>query len=134
MKNGLILLGVTLSVAAFAGMMRVKTDVQTMDRERLRMVNERADLRETKRVLEAEWALLASPERLEKLAAGKGYVPGSALMIIPLRPGGDEVSISTPMVVKGVKGAKVVEVATSETELVQPEPDVGQSAPRVGPQ
>lgn len=84
MKNGLILLAVGLSVAAFAGMMRVKTDVQTMDRERYKLVLERADLRENKRVLEAEWALLASPERLEKLAAGRGYVPGTALSIVPV--------------------------------------------------
>lgn len=84
MKNGLILLAVGLSVTAFAGMMRVKTDVQTMDRERLKLVMERAELRETKRVLEAEWALLASPDRLQKLAAGKGYVEGSALAIVPM--------------------------------------------------
>lgn len=42
-------------MAAFAGMMRIKTDVQTMDRKRLQLVRERAELRETKRVLEAEW-------------------------------------------------------------------------------
>ncbi|MBI1308861.1 MAG: hypothetical protein GC129_03240 [Proteobacteria bacterium] len=86
MKNGLMLLAVGLSVAAFAGMMRVKTDVQTMDRERYKLVLERADLRESKRVLEAEWALVASPDRLEALAAGRGYIPGTALAIVPLDP------------------------------------------------
>lgn len=92
MKNGLILLAVGLSVAAFAGMMRVKTDVQTMDRERLKLVLQRAELRETKRVLEAEWALLASPDRLQKLAAMRGgYVPGSALALVPM-----EVSDTSP--------------------------------------
>ncbi len=81
MKNGLILAALVLSLLAFAGMMRVKTDVQTMDRERQRLVRDRAELRETKRVLEAEWALLASPERLQEIAdkAGKVYLNGSAL-------------------------------------------------------
>ena len=85
MKNSLVLLAVVLSVAAFAGMMRIKTDVQTMDRERLRLVRERAELRETKRVLEAEWALLASPDRLAKLVDTSKYVPASALDVMPLR-------------------------------------------------
>lgn len=93
MKNGLILLAVGLSVAAFAGMMRVKTDVQTMDRERLKLVNERAQLRETKRVLEAEWALLASPERLQRLSVGRGYVPGSATAMQRMVP----VSLTQPV-------------------------------------
>jgi hypothetical protein len=88
MKNGLILTALLLSLLAFAGMMRIKTDVQTMDRERLRLVNERAELRETKRVLEAEWALLASPERLQQIAdkAGKIYFNGSALSQISFVP------------------------------------------------
>ncbi|RYG59842.1 MAG: hypothetical protein EON60_09160 [Alphaproteobacteria bacterium] len=86
MKNSLVLLAVVLSVAAFAGMMRIKTDVQTMDRERLRLVRERAELRETKRVLEAEWALLASPDRLAKLMNGKAYVAANSINIVPLMP------------------------------------------------
>ncbi|NBV54545.1 MAG: hypothetical protein EBR79_02400 [Proteobacteria bacterium] len=87
MKNSFLLLAVALTLAAFAGMMRVKTDVQTMDRERLQLVRERAQLKETKRVLEAEWALLAGPDRLQRLAAGKGYVAGSALNVVPLSDG-----------------------------------------------
>lgn len=86
MRNSLVLLAVVLSVAAFAGMMRIKTDVQTMDRARMRLVTERAQLRETKRVLEAEWALLASPRRLGNLVQGMGYVPASALDVLPLAP------------------------------------------------
>ena len=88
MKNGIILVALIFGLLAFAGMMRIKTEVQTMDRERLKLVNERAVLRETKRVLEAEWALLASPERLQAIAsgAGKTYVNGSALAQIPLVP------------------------------------------------
>jgi|GEM_PF-3908382 len=86
MKNGLMLLGVLLTVAAFAGMMRIKTDVQTMDRLRLKLVHERAELRETKRVLEAEWALLSSPERLEKMTGGRGYVRARPIDVIPLVP------------------------------------------------
>lgn len=86
MRNSLVLLAVVLSVAAFAGMMRIKTDVQTMDRARLRLVTERAVLRETKRVLEAEWALLASPRRLRALVQGMGYVPASAMDVVSLSP------------------------------------------------
>lgn len=84
MKNSLVLLAVVLSVAAFAGMMRIKTDVQTMDRERLRLVRERAELRETKRVLEAEWALLASPDRLARLVDMRKYVPANATNVVSL--------------------------------------------------
>ncbi len=84
MKNSLILLAVVLTVAAFAGMMRIKTDVQTMDRQRLQLVRERAELRETKRVLEAEWALLASPNRMERVVKGEPYRTATALDVIPL--------------------------------------------------
>src|SRR5262245_25447104 len=130
MKNGLILLAVGLSVTAFAGMMRVKTDVQTMDRERLRLVNERADLRETKRVLEAEWALLASPERLEKLVAGKGYIPGSALRVISLVPReGEPGFVSGTVVSEGMSGGKIM-AAVSATVAAS----VTQAPSRVGPQ
>jgi hypothetical protein len=100
MKTGIILVALILALLAFAGMMRIKTDVQTMDRERQRLVNERGELRETKRVLEAEWALLASPERLQLIAdkAGKTYVNGSALAQIPLeRP----YAVSASAVVSG---------------------------------
>lgn len=84
MKNTLLLLGLVLTLAAFAGMMRIKTDVQTMDRERLKLVRERAGLRETKRVLEAEWALLASPARLEHLVRQRGYVAAAPTFVVPL--------------------------------------------------
>jgi hypothetical protein len=99
MKNGLVLVSVTIMLASFAGMMRIKTDVQTMDRERQRLVNTRAELRETKRVQEAEWALLASPERLQALAyaLGKGYRPGSAMDYEPLIPPQPLVTLATPV-------------------------------------
>lgn len=96
MKNSLVLLAVVLSVAAFAGMMRIKTDVQTMDRERMRLVRERAELRETKRVLEAEWALLASPDRLAKLVNTAKYVPASALDLMPLMPAVSLTTVPSP--------------------------------------
>jgi hypothetical protein len=106
MRNSLVLLAVLLSVAAFAGMMRIKTDVQTMDRKRLQLVRERADLRETKRVLEAEWALLASPSRMERVVQTMGYVPATALDVIaPM----DVISGTTP-VVRGVSGSAVAAV------------------------
>jgi hypothetical protein len=113
MKNSLVLLAVVLSVAAFAGMMRIKTDVQTMDRERMKLVNERAQLRETKRVLEAEWALLASPERMERLVRDKGYVPATALAVIPLVPVSSSVAPVVAVSASVVVSAAEVQVSTS---------------------
>lgn len=121
MRNSLVLLAVLLSVAAFAGMMRIKTDVQTMDRQRLKLVRERAELRETKRVMEAEWALLASPNRMERVVRGMGYVPATALDVIaPV----ERVS-GTVAAAKGVSGSAVAAllgaglVSRSEVEMVQ---------------
>jgi hypothetical protein len=111
MKNSLVLLAVVLSVAAFAGMMRIKTDVQTMDRERMRLVRERAELRETKRVLEAEWALLASPDRLGRLVQGMGYVPASALDVVPLQ--GPSLAVSGGLVSGTVSLSTVVSPVAS---------------------
>jgi hypothetical protein len=105
MKNGIILLALIMGLLAFAGMMRIKTDVQTMDRERLQLVNQRASLRETKRVLEAEWALLASPERLQQIAnrAGKTYVNGSALAQVRfLLPAQTDSETASPTVIQGM--------------------------------
>jgi hypothetical protein len=96
-KNSLILLAVALTLAAFAGMMRVKTDVQTMDRERLKLVAQRAELKETKRVLEAEWALLASPERLARLVRERGYEKAAPTNIIPLEGPAKVVSPAAPV-------------------------------------
>lgn len=119
MKNSLVLLAVVLSVAAFAGMMRIKTDVQTMDRERMKLVRERAELRETKRVLEAEWALLASPDRLGRLVQGMGYAPASALDVVPLQ--GAAVGVSGVAVVSGtVSLSTVVSAATVVTPTAAP--------------
>jgi hypothetical protein len=117
MKNGLILTALMLSLLAFAGMMRIKTDVQTMDRERLRLVKERAQLRETKRVLEAEWALLASPERLQEIAnqAGKTYFNGSALSQISLQPAQEASSPTIP-----VSSRAVTETTTAAVTSTTP--------------
>jgi hypothetical protein len=117
MKNSLVLLAVVLSVAAFAGMMRIKTDVQTMDRERLKLVKERAELRETKRVLEAEWALLASPDRLQRLVAGKGYVGASSLDVVPLNSGVSVTAVVTATV--AVNAAAIVSEAVAEMKVEQ---------------
>lgn len=116
MKNSLVLLAVVLSVAAFAGMMRIKTDVQTMDRERMKLVVERSQLRETKRVLEAEWALLASPEHLERLVRGRGYIGASALDVVTLS--GTPVSATT--IARSVSASVIVsraELAVSATPV-----------------
>ena len=105
MKNSLILLAVVLTVAAFAGMMRIKTDVQTMDRQRLQLVRERAELRETKRVLEAEWALLASPNRMERVVREKGYRTATALDVIPLADPAEAVSATAAVAGSAVMAA-----------------------------
>lgn len=86
MKNGLVVLAVTLSVAAFGGMMRIKTDVQQMVRERQKLANEQLQLRETKRVLEAEYAMLANPARLLELAKRRGFREMTMVQVVPLSP------------------------------------------------
>jgi hypothetical protein len=84
MKNGLLWLAVVVSVAAFGGMMRLKTDVQTLARERDRLAHDNFGLRETKRVLEAEFADLSNPVRLLKLARSRGYVELTPQMLLPV--------------------------------------------------
>ena len=119
MRQSLLLLGVALVVAAFVGMMRIKTDVQTLDTQREQLVLERAKLRETKRVLEAEWALLASPERLRKMASGLGYVPGSALNVVPLVPPVAPVAVSAAVPTVSITWQTVASAttATEETDV-----------------
>jgi hypothetical protein len=85
-KNGFVLLAVAVSLAGFAGMMRIKTDVQTLSRERLRLAKEQMQLRETKRVLEAEWAHLANPLRLQKYAETREYIPLNMADVVVLAP------------------------------------------------
>jgi hypothetical protein len=80
-KNWLSLLAGGVMVFAFAAMMWIKTDVQTMTTERTRLAKEQIKLRETKRVLEAEYALLANPLRLQKLATDSQYIELEPLMI-----------------------------------------------------
>jgi hypothetical protein len=84
MKNSLVLLTVLLALIGFAGMMRVKTDVQTLTRVRQQLADQRLELKEHKRVLEAEYALLASPGRLKALALRDGYIPADPLLVEPM--------------------------------------------------
>ena len=74
MKNGVLVAAVVLSVASFGGMMRLKSDVETLVVKRLQAVNEQIRLKEDKRVLEAELAYLAQPVVLETFARSRGYV------------------------------------------------------------
>jgi hypothetical protein len=74
MKNGLIWLAVVLSVTAFALMLRLKTDVQTLAHQRNKLADEQFQMKETKRVLEAEYAHLSNPWRLLKLARTRNYI------------------------------------------------------------
>ena len=87
MKNGLIWLAVVLSVTAFALMLRLKTDVQTLARQRDHLADEQFQMKETKRVLEAEYAHLSNPLRLLKLARSRNYIEMTPAMLIdPLAP------------------------------------------------
>lgn len=74
MKNGVVVLAVVLSVASFAGMLRLKTDVEQRVRERTKLVRERSRLHEEKLILQAELAYLAQPDRLLEFARKRGYV------------------------------------------------------------
>jgi len=84
MKYGFVALGLAISLATFAGMMRIKTDVQTLTRERATLAAEQMRLREAKRVLEAEYAHLANPLRLQRLADKRGFEPLTMLDVLPL--------------------------------------------------
>lgn len=89
----MVILAVVLSIASFAGMLRLKTDVETLAGKRRVLVNERTQLREEKRVLEAELAYLAKPQTLMDFAKKRGYVGVTTLMVEPMQPaeGGDAV-------------------------------------------
>ena len=104
MKNGFVLLAVVLSVTAFGGMMRIKTDVQQLVRERQRLANEQLQLRETKRVLEAEYAMLANPVRLLELAKRRGFHEMTMAQVAPLVPPG--VRAPAPAVVSAAGGPR----------------------------
>jgi hypothetical protein len=82
MKNGLIWLAVVLSVTAFGLMLRLKTDVQTLARQRDHLADEQFQMKETKRVLEAEYAHLSNPLRLLKLARSRTYVEVQPSMLM----------------------------------------------------
>lgn len=86
MKNGMVLLAVALSVTSFAGMLRLKTDVEQRVRERSALVKHRADLTEEKLILEAELAFLAQPKRLQAFAEKRGYVELDMVNIQTLQP------------------------------------------------
>lgn len=94
MKNGLIVLAVGVSFAGFAGMMRVKTDVQQLARQRQALAEQQLGLREQKRVLEAEYALLASPMRLEALARQRGFVDMGILQMVAMQT---DASVTAPV-------------------------------------
>ena len=79
-------MGVVLVVASFAGMMRLKTDVEELVRERSQLARQRLELRETKRVLEAEIAYLGSPDVLEAFARRHGYVELDMTALVPMQP------------------------------------------------
>ncbi len=106
MKNGLVVLAGVLSVAAFGGMMRIKTDVQQLVRERQKLANEQIELREAKRVLEAEYAMLANPVRLLELAKRRGFHEMTMAQVAPLVPPGlasSAVSVTAFAPVGGVR-------------------------------
>lgn len=85
-KNGMAVVGVVLVVASFAGMMRLKTDVEELVRERSQLARQRLELRETKRVLEAEIAYLGSPDVLAAYTKRQGYIELDMTALVPLKP------------------------------------------------
>lgn len=74
MKNGVVVVAVVMSVASFAGMLRLKTNVEGLVRDRARLAAERLQLREDRRVLQAELAYLTEPSRMLEFARKRGYV------------------------------------------------------------
>ena len=111
MKNGFVLLGMAVGLAAFAGMMRIKTDVQTLTRERANLASEQMRLREAKRVLEAEFAHVANPLRLQQMAEARGYVPLTMLDVIPFSLDGSQPQPT------GVSGGAVLQRALADEPI-----------------
>ena len=110
MRNGFVLLAVAISLAGFAGMMRIKTDVQTLSRERARLAEEQIHLREAKRVLEAEYAHVANPLRLKRMAEKRGFEPITMMDVVPM-----DLTYAKPQP-EGVSGATVLERAFGGNE------------------
>lgn len=87
-KNGVVVLAVVLSIASFAGMLRLKSDVEQQVSLRSKLVRERSSLKEEKLILLAELAYLAQPDRLQKLAEKQNFVELDMLNLQPMEVSG----------------------------------------------
>lgn len=86
MKNGVMVAAVVLSVASFAGMLRLKTDVEALVRQRQRLADQRLELKEDRRVLQAELAYLSEPSNLMDFVKKHHYVELDMAALEPLAP------------------------------------------------
>jgi hypothetical protein len=73
-----------LVVLVFLATMHVKNDVQALRDKRDRLVERQMRLNETLRVLEAEHAYLARPDRLRQFAGALKLQPVGSMQVMPL--------------------------------------------------
>jgi hypothetical protein len=106
MKNGVMVAAVVLSVASFAGMLRLKTDVESLVRERQHLADQRLSLRENRRVLQAELAYLSQPSTLMDFVRKHQYVEMDMSNLETLAPMGP--AAPSPTATLGGGDAQVV--------------------------
>lgn len=74
-----------IGLAAFFVMLNVKSEVQVLAVERASLLQEQKRLREDYKVLQAEFAHLTRPERLNLFAERAGMVDLQVKQILPVR-------------------------------------------------
>jgi|GEM_PF-3376389 len=80
------LLAILIIASGFFGMMRMKADVTTLDRERHTLINQQHQIQERIRILGADLALLKNPTRLKQIADKAGFQPITPLNFLTLNP------------------------------------------------
>lgn len=73
-----------IGLAAFFVMLNVKSEVQILQAERIQLLQEQKRLREDYKVLQAEYAHLTRPERLNQFAARAGMEDLATYQILPM--------------------------------------------------
>lgn len=85
MKLSVSLFVTAIVIISFMVVLHVKTDVQILLSQRNALMESQQNMREDLRVMEAEFALLSSPERLRTFALSAGMKPMGVEQILPVK-------------------------------------------------